>query len=380
MGFRTRIKNFFRGGPEREDLGSDMDENGNFIKKPEPITKAEPDVSSEGALDNLLVAESFSEPVTDGADQDVDEKFKEINPSQSLVPANADNEVHEWNAPAVAEAMKAQEAVVPEKTVEPLQPSSKIPSALEPLASPSPELLPKSPEEQILESGVTADCRNLGGGCNETVFVNIVDDGAGIFKPVSGEREKLREGIPQGTYYKRERAAFLVSEMLGFDFVPPTVIREVDGKIGSAQQFIEETTPLRFSDQSTISQEDLVKLWIFDLLIGNSDRHSGNALVKDGRVIPIDHGLSFNSIYLRVYKDFPGKEIPEEIVENLQKFSDWENNRKVLHHLLLELLSQEEVDAFFDRLDKITGLLMEQKKIPADQIESIFNGGIEVWS
>jgi hypothetical protein len=33
---------------------------------------------------------------------------------------------------------------------------------------------------------------------------------------------------------------------------------------------------------------------LLDALIGNSDRHGGNWMVKDGHLIAIDHGLSFS--------------------------------------------------------------------------------------
>src|SRR5258708_5978760 len=50
-----------------------------------------------------------------------------------------------------------------------------------------------------------------------------------VYKPVRGERPL--EDFPDGTLWKRERAAFLVSEASGWDIVPPTVVR-ADGPFG----------------------------------------------------------------------------------------------------------------------------------------------------
>ena len=44
--------------------------------------------------------------------------------------------------------------------------------------------------------------------------------------------------FPDGTLYKRERAAFVLSEALGWQLVPPTVIRDGPNGIGTMQLYI----------------------------------------------------------------------------------------------------------------------------------------------
>lgn len=220
-------------------------------------------------------------------------------------------------------------------------------------------LSPKSPKEEILETGEKADSRELNGGMNKTVFINIVDDGSGIFKPAMGE-VAIFTGIPKGTYHKRERAAYLVSQMLGFNFVPPTVIREIDGEVGSVQQFIPDAKSLHQASDHEFGPEDLRKLWIFDLLIYNADRRGPNCLVKDGHLIPIDHGCCFGPAFLRTYQGFMDQPIPADLIENLKQFAAWENNKSALRQLLLELLVEPEVDAFFARLERVTKDLVAQ--------------------
>ena len=58
----------------------------------------------------------------------------------------------------------------------------------------------------------------------------------GIYKPRRGEAPLW--DFPDGTLYKRERAAFVLSEALGWQLVPPTVIRDGPNGIGTMQLYI----------------------------------------------------------------------------------------------------------------------------------------------
>src|SRR5918993_915806 len=58
-----------------------------------------------------------------------------------------------------------------------------------------------------------------------------------IYKPEAGERPLY--DFPRGTLYLREHASYLLSRRLGWDIVPPTVIRDGPHGIGSVQLYIE---------------------------------------------------------------------------------------------------------------------------------------------
>jgi hypothetical protein len=69
----------------------------------------------------------------------------------------------------------------------------------------------------------------------------------------------------------------------------------VDGQEGSIQEFVpggkvaaEKSLRTKYD-----GPEDRARAAAFDYLIGNSDRHDGNWLVKNGRLVLIDNGLSF---------------------------------------------------------------------------------------
>ncbi|MFY9493123.1 MAG: hypothetical protein WAP55_01440 [Minisyncoccia bacterium] len=228
----------------------------------------------------------------------------------------------------------------------------------------------ETPEEGVLESREKTDSKLLGGGCNTTVFIELKDDGSGIFKPKSGENENLRENIRAGTYFQRERAAYLLDKFLGFDLVPPTVVREIDGEIGSFQQFIPDAQPGRRVEHSELDEaaikQQLIKLWIFDCIIFNSDRHWSNFLVKDKKVYAIDNGLSFGDEIFYPHDSFFDVPIPPEIVEGIKKFLLWKEGRKICEDLLGELLSSEEVAACMRRIERIASIIKQHGQVPRE--------------
>ena len=227
----------------------------------------------------------------------------------------------------------------------------------------------ETPAEGVLENREKTDSKPLGGGCNKTVFIELKDDGSGVFKPKNGERGGLRMGVEAGTYFRRERAAYLLDRFLGFDLVPPTVVREIDGEVGSFQQFIPDAKTVIQLEPSELNEVALkqqrIKLWIFDYIIYNSDRHLGNFLVKDGKVYAIDNGLSFgDDIGVKGY--FFDAPIPLEMVEGIEKFLSWEEGRKICEDLLRELLNPEEVAACMGRIKRIAGIIRQYGKVPLE--------------
>jgi len=74
---------------------------------------------------------------------------------------------------------------------------------------------------------------------NATLLVTIRDDELStlaIYKPQRGERPLW--DFPSGTLGMREVAAYLVSEALGWGFIPPTILRQGPYGLGSVQFYI----------------------------------------------------------------------------------------------------------------------------------------------
>ena len=79
----------------------------------------------------------------------------------------------------------------------------------------------------ILTLGEMSVTGRLVDASNATLFATVNYDSteiACIYKPVAGERPLW--DFPDGTLADREYAAFLVSDFLGLDLVPLTILRE----------------------------------------------------------------------------------------------------------------------------------------------------------
>jgi uncharacterized repeat protein (TIGR03843 family) len=179
----------------------------------------------------------------------------------------------------------------------------------------------------------------------------------GIYKPRRGERPLW--DFPRGTLYRREAAAYVVSEALDFGLVPPTVVRDGPYGVGMVQLFIanDEESHL-FTMLKDGSYDALIrKLCAFDCLINNADRKSGHCLKGlDGRLWAIDHGICFHHEHkLRtVLWDFVGEPLGPELLEALCAFrnrlADSDDSATVA---LTELLDKTELRALRRRLERL---------------------------
>lgn len=143
-----------------------------------------------------------------------------------------------------------------------------------------------------------------------------------VYKPIQGERPLW--DFPGQTLARREVAAFLVSEGLGWGVVPPTVFRMKESPVGpgSAQLFIEHNPDYHYFNFNQVDQAHFPKVEFFDLLINNADRKAGHLLIDpEGELWLIDHGLSFHvEDKLRtVVWDHAGEPIPPKLLADVKK-------------------------------------------------------------
>jgi len=168
-----------------------------------------------------------------------------------------------------------------------------------------------------------------------------------VYKPYQGEQSLW--DFPDGLY-RREVAAHLLSEALGWGVIPPTVVRD-DAPFGpgSLQLFIESDYQQHyFTLLEEGGREDELKVFCaFDIVANNADRKSGHVLyAADGRLWGIDHGLCFHAHHkLRtVIWDFADQEVPPSVVADLERFV-----AAGLPAGLEELLSEAEAEAVLGR-------------------------------
>ncbi|MHA2788600.1 SCO1664 family protein [Corynebacterium sp. S7] len=211
-------------------------------------------------------------------------------------------------------------------------------------------------ELNLLETGEIGWVAQLQESSNAAYVLDVTlgeDYAWAVYKPALGEQPLM--DFPPGLH-RRERAAFVLSDYLGWDIVPPTVIRDIEPfGAGSLQLFIEHEGwhyfPL-FEEREDLHPQ-LLRMAVFDLLTNNTDRKSGHVLLGAGdHVWGIDQGLCFHmDPKLRtVVWDFAGEAIPEELADAVEPLLD------DVPAELAELLSEEEVDALQRRASRIVRL------------------------
>jgi uncharacterized repeat protein (TIGR03843 family) len=162
---------------------------------------------------------------------------------------------------------------------------------------------------------------------NATFLVACELEGAttlAVYKPARGERPL--HDFPPGLY-RREIAAYRLSEALGWGLVPLTVAREGPYGEGSLQLFVEADFEQHYFTlhQDPAHHAALRRICLFDLLANNTDRKSGHCLLgPDGRIHAVDNGLSFHAEpKLRtVIWEFGGELIPAPLLADVRRFAD----------------------------------------------------------
>ena len=160
---------------------------------------------------------------------------------------------------------------------------------------------------------------------NHTFLTRLGDEGVQcVYKPSSGERPLW--DFTDGTLAAREYAAWVVSDHLGWNVVPPTVLRDGPAGPGMVQLWMEseegpEDAPdpvdvvpeghvppgylhvldATGTDDDPVSlvhedSEPLRRMAVFDLIVNNTDRKGGHVLpMADGHRYGVDHGVCFHT-------------------------------------------------------------------------------------
>jgi uncharacterized repeat protein (TIGR03843 family) len=198
---------------------------------------------------------------------------------------------------------------------------------------------------------------------NATFLVNLVDgddEMLAIYKPQRGERPLW--DFPRGTLCHREVAAFEVSEALGWNIVPDTVLRDGPAGVGMMQRFVEHDVEDHYFTLLEGHVDAFRRMAAFDVVINNTDRKGGHCLQarEDGRIFGIDHGVSFHAQWkLRtVIWDFGGESIPSDVCRDLHRLAEQLHTGAVGEHIA-NTLDRFELDALRARTEHLlaTGAL-----------------------
>ena len=206
----------------------------------------------------------------------------------------------------------------------------------------------------LLRNGEFVTCELTPLGSNYTFLASLHwgdRDGQAIYKPRDGEVPLW--DFPRGTLYKREYGAYLLSRALGWDFIPPTIIRDGPYGIGSVQQYVDHDPRLNYYTLSEADADELRMIACFDLVANNTDRKANHVLVDgNGKLWGIDQGLTFHAdTKIRtVIWDFGGEPIPDYYLDSLTQLAGQLNRPEGTLRELLELLLPEEVQALHQRV------------------------------
>lgn len=207
----------------------------------------------------------------------------------------------------------------------------------------------------VLSSGELTVTGQLIEASNVVLFGAVTSGEASlacVYKPVRGERPLW--DFPDGTLAARETAAFLVSEALGWEIVPPTVLRDGPLGLGMAQAWVDVDESVDLIELlNSKDDERLRRLAVYDAVVNNADRKGGHILPAEDHLYGIDHGVCFNAEdKLRtVLWQWRGKPLPAGVDDDLRRLLDdmdgW------LGEALAQLLTAVEVAAMRTRIQRL---------------------------
>jgi uncharacterized repeat protein (TIGR03843 family) len=183
------------------------------------------------------------------------------------------------------------------------------------------------------------------------------DDLLGVWKPTAGERPLF--DFPIGTLTRREVAAYLVSEALGWGIVPPTLLRAGPHGEGMLQHWIDVDPEADVVAMVTDDDPRLRRVAVFDAVVNNTDRKAGHLLpIPGGHLHAVDHGVTFSAVpKLRtVLWAWEGEPFDEEEVAGLDRVRvalGTAAEPGPLAATLAELLFEGEVEATRARVDEL---------------------------
>lgn len=213
---------------------------------------------------------------------------------------------------------------------------------------------------------------------SNATFVGEVDGVRVVYKPIAGERPLW--DFPDGTLAAREVGAYAVSQALGWDIVPTTVLRDGPHGPGMVQLWrdeVDDQDPVDIVGEGQVPQgfrhvfdgldahdqpvslvhEDspaLRRMALFDVVVNNADRKGGHVLpMAGGHRHGVDHGLTFHVEHkLRtVLWGFVGEPITDDESEGLRRLAAELDGG--LGATLADLLTEDEVVVTARRLRRL---------------------------
>jgi hypothetical protein len=239
--------------------------------------------------------------------------------------------------------------------------SSHTPSQDEPSShteSPLPRAVPVERVERLLAHGEITLHDTMLWGSNYAALVTVSNQELqtiAVYKPQRGERPLW--DFPRGTLCRRETAAYIVSQALGWGLVPPTVLRQGPHGLGSLQLFIEHDPEISYFSLDRSFDPQLQRFVVFDTLTNNADRKGGHLLLDArGKLWGIDHGLTFNTApKLRtVIWEYAGQPVADNLLAPVRDLCEQLTDEdQPTYRKLAGLLNSAEIEALQRRINRL---------------------------
>jgi hypothetical protein len=144
-------------------------------------------------------------------------------------------------------------------------------------------------------------------------------------------------------------AAYELDKLLGLGMVPPTVLREVNGRAGSLQLWVDGCREWSEQDGREAPTDErsreLSRMKMFDALLGTGEREGRDILIDGaGNLILIDHSRAFAPV--GTLPPDPPARADRLMVEKLRGL-----DRKRVEAVFKRLLDAEEIRSLLARRD-----------------------------
>jgi hypothetical protein len=207
----------------------------------------------------------------------------------------------------------------------------------------------------LLTSGEIEVEGRLVDASNATLFVSIAygeEEMKAIYKPIAGERPLW--DFPDGNLAQRERAAYLVSEAMGIECVPTTILRDGPFGLGMVQEWIDIDKDVDLETYFRLDEPQLRAVALFDAVINNTDRKIGHLIpAPSGHLYVCDHGVTFHQDdKLRtVLWQWAGQPLNESELEILQQLLSQLSSTEFLE--ITALITADEFAALKTRITRL---------------------------
>ncbi|MBU3734012.1 MAG: SCO1664 family protein [Candidatus Planktophila sp.] len=214
----------------------------------------------------------------------------------------------------------------------------------------------------VLTEGTLKVTGRLVDASNATLYATVTledQEIVCIYKPIAGERPLW--DFADGSLAHREYAAYLVSQALGFQIVPLTILRDGPYGIGMVQEWITLNEEIDLASFFSTDNPSLRSMALFDAIVNNTDRKIGHLLpVSENEVYGCDHGVTFHVedklrtvLWQWADDSFTDSEI--ELLRNAEKML-----RSDLSQHLKPFITPAEIDATLMRVER----LLSEGKFP----------------